>query len=59
MTALRLYCRSLQTDDGGMSDDHNRGMSEHDKDCGRLFIPNDDTANPLYGGFQVMDTQEG
>lgn len=40
-----------------MSDDHNRGMSEHDKDCGRLFIPNDDTANPLYGGFQVMGTQ--
>ena len=53
-----MYCGSLQTDDGGMSDDHNRGMSEHDKDCGRLFIPNDDTANPLYGGFQVMGTQE-
>ena len=26
-------------------------MSEHDKDCGRLFIP-DDTIQPLYAGFQ-------
>ena len=28
-----------------------RGVSEHDKDCGRLFIP-DDTIQPLYAGFQ-------
>ena len=40
---------SLQTDDGGESG--NRGMSEHDKDCGRQFIP-DDTVQPLYAGFQ-------
>ena len=40
---------SLQTDDGGETG--NRGMSEHDKDCGRAFIP-DDTVMPLYAGFQ-------
>ena len=40
---------SLQTADGGQSG--TRGVSEHDKDCGRLFIP-DDTIQPLYAGFQ-------
>ena len=40
---------SLQTNDGGQSG--SRGVSEHDKDCGRLFIP-DDTIQPLYAGFQ-------
>ena len=44
-----VSCLSLQTDDGGESG--NRGMSEHDKDCGRQFIP-DDTVQPLYAGFQ-------
>lgn len=27
-----------------------RGLAEHDKDCGRAFLP-DDTTQPLYAGF--------
>ena len=44
-----IFQVSLQTNDGGQSG--SRGVSEHDKDCGRLFIP-DDTIQPLYAGFQ-------
>ena len=45
-----IFQVSLQTNDGGQSG--SRGVSEHDKDCGRLFIP-DDTIQPLYAGFQA------
>ena len=44
-----IFQMSLQTADAGQTGA--RGMSEHDKDCGRAFIP-DDTVQPLYAGFQ-------
>ena len=44
-----IFQMSLQTADAGETGA--RGMSEHDKDCGRAFIP-DDTNQPLYAGFQ-------
>ena len=47
--AASVFQLSLQTGDAGESGA--RGMSEHDKDCGRVFIP-DDTVQPLYAGFQ-------
>ena len=47
--AASVFQMSLQTGDAGESGA--RGMSEHDKDCGRQFIP-DDTVQPLYAGFQ-------
>ena len=47
--AASVFQLSLQTEDAGESGA--RGMSEHDKDCGRQFIP-DDTVQPLYAGFQ-------
>ena len=47
--AAAIFQLSLQTADSGMTGA--RGMSEHDKDCGRAFIP-DDTVQPLYAGFQ-------
>ena len=47
--AASMFQLSLQTGDAGESGA--RGMSEHDKDCGRQFIP-DDTVQPLYAGFQ-------
>ena len=47
--AASVFQLSLQTGDAGESGA--RGMSEHDKDCGRQFIP-DDTVQPLYAGFQ-------
>ena len=47
--AASVFQLSLQTGDAGESGA--RGMSEHDKDCGRQFIP-DDTVQPMYAGFQ-------